>query len=201
MVKRGRKQGLLFREKAAKSFCLFWLRLFRRGSAPAGACLFGIVLSALAIAGDRPLLPSGTYAISGIVQQTAGQGCIFATKSTIAGHLDYSGAGAEGTVFFVKATMETGTAMEQFVALPPVPAAGLNGWSSATPADAAASEYVNEVFRRHVTMVRISFMLTGQTAGDEARAQGSIIVSDTEGCTASLTAKLLRDGSYIAVGS
>jgi hypothetical protein len=27
------RQGLLFREKAAKSFCLFWLRLFPVGSA------------------------------------------------------------------------------------------------------------------------------------------------------------------------
>ncbi len=181
-----------------------WVAFFETARLPTARLLRLLLLAGLphvAQAGEAKLLPSGTYAISGTVEETAGQGCIFATKAAVTGHLDYSGAGADGTVFFVRATMETGTAMEQFVSFPPAPAAGLNGWSSAAPADVTASEYVNEVFRRHVATVRVSFILTGQTTGDAARAQGSIIVSDAEGCTASLTAKLLRDGSYIAVGS
>jgi hypothetical protein len=139
------------------------------------ACLIG---SAPALA---QALPSGLYTINGTVAPVHGHFCPAQTNQAVTGTMAYPGEqNTENNLFIRLQAVTPGAAVNllSLTAFPPVPATGLNGWSSSSPVAPNYSQYQNGRLIGDDVSAEVSFDLHGLSAGSFAAAQGTITMKE-----------------------
>jgi hypothetical protein len=161
-------------------------------AAAAAACL-----AATASAFAQSALPKGVYSISGAFTHFSGADCTISAKSPVSGTLLYPGVGQSTTELVLdSADAKSGSALQLFTAFPPVPAAGLNGWTAAAPATPNFATYANGQGEQGGAAAQVSFVVTNIFSSYVAPTQGTITVA-AGGCTESLAATLVRTGAFL----
>ena len=142
-------------------------------------------------------LPAGLYEINGTVTAISGTACPLTTQAPVSGHIYYPGVGFETTEIVLE-SVNLGKTVTVAVmsAFPPVPASGLNGWTSSSPASPNYTQSQNGTLTGGGTAANLSFDLVynGGKAPLFAFAQGtfSIAVDSIGPCTETVQALFTR---------
>jgi hypothetical protein len=142
-------------------------------------------------------LPSGVYSVSGAFTQFSGADCTISAKLPVTGTLLYPGVGqSTAEMALDSADTKSGSALQLFTAFPPVPASGLNGWTSSAPATPNFTAFANGQVLQGGASAQVSFVVTNIFAAYLAPTQGTITIA-AGGCTETLAATLLRTGAFL----
>jgi hypothetical protein len=142
-----------------------------------------VMLATIAVAGfaaqaAAQSLPAGNYAINGTVTALTGSSCPLALKLPATGVLYYPGPGRVTTQLLLESVaLQKSVTIGFMSAFPPVPANGLNGWSSSSPVSPNYAQYQNGHLTGGGTAAVLSFNLIQSQGGPLAFAQGTITLS------------------------
>jgi hypothetical protein len=132
------------------------------------------------LAGTTPALaqkiPTGIYAITGTVTAASGGYCPAALKQAVTGAMVYPGITDQNSVLINLQSTVPGKFVTQVTmnAFPPVPAAGLNGWTAASPASPNYYQYQNGTNVAGGTAALLSFKLGIVGFGALTAVQGTM---------------------------
>jgi len=160
--------------------------------------------AALVLAGTAPALaqalPSGIYAINGTVTKVSGAFCVLPLNASIGGAILYPGAQSDKNLIISLQGVTAGKAVRlvSLSAFPPVPAAGLNGWTPASPATPNYNQFLNGTNTGGDVSAIVSFGIKAIDTKIFPAAQGTIDMSEAANgpCKQQFLITLQYTGAY-----
>ncbi len=124
-------------------------------------------------------MPEGNYTITGTVSAVTGNFCPAALKHTVTGALHYPGTNPGDSVLMTLQSAVAGKSVTAVFmnAFPPVPSAGLNGWTTASPVTPNYSQYQNGKLTGGGTAAVLGFSLGAVGFGSLAAVQGTMTMN------------------------
>jgi hypothetical protein len=121
-------------------------------------------------------MQGGNYAITGTVSAVTGSSCPAALKQTVTGALPYPGTNPKDSVLITLQSAVAGKSVTAVFmsAFPPVPSAGLNGWTKASPVSPNYSQYQDGRLVGGGTSAVLTFNLGAVGFGSLAAVQGKM---------------------------